>query len=66
MTNSMEGYPKPAEEPFEGLAEEIVEMMNFRPPSPDDDDRVSPFDLTDAEIRYVYGETDEVPDSLRE
>ncbi|HLC91504.1 MAG TPA: hypothetical protein VJC09_00465 [Candidatus Saccharimonadales bacterium] len=60
----MEGYPKPAEEPFEGLTEDIVDMMNFRPSSPDD--RVSPFDLSEEELRYLYGETDEIPDSLRD
>lgn len=44
-------------EPFEGLAEKIVEMMQFKPP--DHDNRVVPFEFTDEEIEAIYGKKPE-------
>jgi len=63
MTNEVGDNPKP-EKPFEGLAEDIINMMSYRPPSPDN--RVSPFDLTNDELRYHRGETDKVPETLED
>ena len=45
---------------FEGLAEDIVKMLHFKP-DPEHDDRVPAFTLSDEELAYLHGETDVIP-----
>ena len=54
------------ENPFEDLAEEIGRMIKFRPPKPEDDNRVAPFELSDEELAYLHGETDAAPNPTLE